>query len=541
MRNLLSFLSKTKKESKTQKNNTTKKLNTTETEGEVTEANNEVVGQKNKLKIFDNISDNVFYLKGMLKRNNDILFRYFYIGSSTKRGVLIYIEGMTNKADIENQVIKPLIKSGKIFNTTADINLDTVVNKLITSANILVKCYFDDLITFLLSGSTLLFIDGIASGIILGSKHSHKREVGVTTVEQTLRGPQEGFVDDFETNIIIVRRRIKDINFAVEFLKVGMRTQTNIAVLYLTDVAAPELVQEVKRRLSEINIDGIVGSAQIEQFLEERKWSVMPQMVVTERPDKAVSNILDGRVVVVVDGSPFVLVLPGTFAMMINSPEDSYKRSIVASFIRIIRYGSFIIATSFPGIYIALTAYHPGMLPTQLALSIAGTRVGLPFPLYLEVFFMEIIIDVIQEAAIRLPKPIGPTISIIGGIILSQAVVQAGIVSPIIVIIVSLTAVSAFIFPIYTVTQSTRILRFIIILAASFLGLFGTMIAWIFIIIYLASMENFGVRYLEDYSPFNFQKLKDTIVKVPISYLKFRPDSSRNINKKMNNTKKGRQ
>lgn len=493
-----------------------------------------------KIHVFTNAAENIYYLKSTFKNSQDIVYRHFYIGNTDRHVSLVYIDGMVEKNLVEDQIIKPVMKGLRSIRDFDGINIDIIKNKMISASKITEIKFIEDLILSLLSGNTLLFIDGLNYGISVGSKGASKRDVGVTTTEQTIRGPQEGFVEDLGINITQIRRRIKDPNLSVEILEVGERTHTDIGIVYLNGVVSQEIVKEIRNRISNISIDGIIGSAQIEQLIQENKWTLLPQMMATERPDRAASYILEGRVVIIVDGSPFVLTAPTTFAMLLNSPDDHYERAVVSIVIRLLRYMSFFLATTLPGAYVALTAFHPGMIPTKLALSITGTRVGLPFPVYFEVLLMEIAMDLLQEAAVRLPKPIGPTISIIGGIILGQAVVQAGIVSPIIVIIVSTTAVASFIVPVYSFTQTTRVLRFLLIFAASVLGLYGVIIVWINFIIHLASLESFGVRYLGDFSPINPGIIRDTIIKMPQSLQKKRPEALPNIDDTRQNSKKNR-
>lgn len=494
--------------------------------------NKSITDLPTKIHVFDNTIDNIYYLQGALKNSQDMVYRHFYIGNTDRRIFLAYLDGMVEKNLIEDQIIKPIMNGTSGINDVDEINTNMILNNMISASQVTEMKYIEDLILALLSGNTLLFIDEFSSGISIGSKGANKRNVGVTTTEQTLRGPQEGFIEDMGINITQIRRRIKDPNLSVEILKVGERTHTDIGIVYISGVVDKDVIAEIKNRINKIKIDGIVGSAQLEQLIEENKWTVMPQMMATERPDKAVGNILEGRAVIIVDGTPFVLVVPTTFAMLINSPDDYYERSIITSIIRGLRYLCFFLATTLPGAYLALTAYHQGLIPTKLALSITGARIGLPFPVYFEVLLMELTIDILQEAAIRLPKTIGPTISIIGGIILGQAVIQAGILSPIIVIIISVTAVASFTIPAYSLTQSTRAIRFLMILAASVLGLYGVVIGWINLIIHFSSLESFGVRYLGDFSSFSLQNIKDTIIKAPQSLMKNRPNALENINSK---------
>lgn len=482
--------------------------------------------QKSGVHVFDSTDENIFYLRSTLRNSQDIVYRHFYLGSTGRHAAIVYIEGMIEKNLIEEQVIKPILKGTKNIKYVEDTNIDIIRNNMISASRVAEFKFIEDLIQSMLSGDTILFIDGFNRGISIESRGANKRSVGVTTIEQTVRGSQEGFVEDLTVNITQIRRRIKDSDLSVELLKVGERTKTEIGIIYINGLIDREVVDEVKNRIKGIKIDGIMGSAQLEQMIERHKWSLFPQMMATERPDRAAANILKGKIIIIVNGSPFVLIVPTTLSMLLSNPDDYYERAVITSIVRTFRYISFILATTLPGAYIALTSFHPGMIPTKLVLSITGTRTGLPFPIYFEVILMEVIIDILQEAAIRLPRPIGSTIGIIGGIIIGQAAVQAGIVSPVIVIIVSLTSVAAFALPVYTFTQSTRVIRTIIIIAASFLGLYGVVIVWLNLLIHMASIENFNYRYLKEFSPINLGIVKNTIIKMPLSLLKKRVEGS---------------
>lgn len=471
------------------------------------------------------LDENLKFLKELLKDSHDIVYRDIYVNDDYAHILMVYIDGMIEKEIVNNQILKPLMAKGNNDVYPKDICADVLKDKFLTASQIKIEKSYDKLLLSLLSGSTLLFIDNVDSALIVDSKGGETRAVEQPSSEQTTKGPREGFVENIQSNIVMVRRIIKDPNLAVEVLKVGRRTQTDVAIIYIKGIVREGLVEELKSRIAKIDTDSLIGSAPLEQLIEEHKWTIIPEILGTERPDKAAGHLLEGRVVAIVDGTPFVLVMPSTFAIYMNSPEDYYERAVFSSLLRLIRYMGYFISTSLMAIYLALTAYHPGMLPPQLALSITGTRVGLPFPVFVEVFMMEFILFILQEAAIRLPKQMGQTVSIVGGLVIGQSAVQAGLVSPIIIIIVALSAVASFTIPVYTFTQSSRVIRHILIIAAAVLGLYGVMMAWIFLLIHMASVKTFGVSYLSDFSPFSLNIFKDTIIKAPKSSMILRPQA----------------
>lgn len=469
------------------------------------------------------LRENVSYIKRILKGSSDIVYRDFEIGQPKIPVTLIYVEGMVEKAILNEQVLKPLMIEINKFYTGKDFWTDEIKKRIITASEVKDGYTYDELILALLSGEAIMLVDGLSQALIIGSKGWESRSPDEPPSEQNVRGPRDGFVENIRTNIVSIRRRIKDPNLAIDTTKLGRRTKTDVAVVYLKGVINEDIVSEVSKRLKTIDIDGIIESGQVEQIIQDRKWTPFPQVIATERPDKVVAAILGGRAVILVDNTPFALVVPVTISMFMNSVDDYYDRTVITSTIRATRYISFFISSSLPAAYLALVSFHPGMIPARLALSITATRMGLPFPAFIETLLMEFVLEVLQEAGVRLPKPVGQTVSIVGGLVIGQAAVQAGLVSPILVIIVALTAVSSFSIPSYTFGLTSRILRVPLIAAASLWGFYGLIMAWIFLLIHLASIRSFGVGYLEDFSPYKLHDLKDTVVTLPPGYFTKRP------------------
>lgn len=474
--------------------------------------------------VFENIQENINFINTLFKDSHDIIIKELYIGQPALLGAIVYFDGMVDKEIIHDQIVRlDLLNTEELFKK-GSINIDIIRHKFSTVSEVTQSNTFKELIYFLLNGYTLMFVNFSKSALIINASNMNDRQIEEPSSEKTIKGPRDGFVENIITNITLIRRRIKDPNLAVEFINVGRRSQTSVAVVYINGLINSEFPKEIKKRILQIDTDGIIGSAQIEELIETHKWTIFPQVLSTERPDKATLQILEGRLAVIVDGTPFVSIFPTTFHMLLNSTDDHYERSIIVSIVRLVRYFSLFIGTTLPALYIALTAYHPGMLPTSLALTITGSRIGLPFPLFLEIFMMEASIDILQEAAIRLPRLLSQTISILGGLVIGQATVQAGIVSPIIVVIVSITAISSFAFPVYSVTLSIRIVRMLLIFSATFLGLYGIVMALLVILIHMASLEDFNIRYLSDYSPYDLQLLRDIVFKAPKSFITRRPE-----------------
>lgn len=476
------------------------------------------------MQVSSNINDNIKILDDIFSNNTGILRRSLTLGISNIPILVIYIEGMINKELLTQNIITPITTFKDTEVNINELNNRYFEEKVITSSNVQEAVNYDILVYELLSGSTIIFVDGLNTSFIVGNTEVKGRNVEKTDTEQTIRGGKAGFVEDLHTNIILIRKMIKTPDLAVEIVNVGKRSKTNIAVMYLKGVINKDLPQEIKKRLAEINIDGITDSSQVQAIIQKHKWTMLPQMLATERVDRIISAILEGRAALIVDGTPYVLVVPTTINLFLSTPDDYYGRTIVNSLLRIIRYMGFFIACSISALYLALTTYHPGLIPTALVLSITGTRGGVPFPVALEIIIMELALYLIQEAAIRLPKVVGQTVGIVGGLVLGQSVVQAGIVSPVIVIIVSMSAISSFTLPNYTFALSTIGMRLFLVFCSMLLGLYGFVVGATFLLIHAASLESFGVKYLSDFSPYNRETLKDTIIIAPQYTVFKRPD-----------------
>lgn len=305
-------------------------------------------------------------------------------------------------------------------------------------------------------------------------------------------------------------------------MKLGDVTHTDITIMYIRGIADEETIQAFKDKLLEIKVDMVLESGYIEQIVEDNKYSPFPTMFNTERPDSVAANLLDGRIAIFVDGTPFVLIAPTTFFMFFHTVEDYYQRYDISSLIRMLRFVCLIISLYGPAIFVAALNFHQEMIPTPLLINLASQREGVPFPAFVEAVLMEVTFEIIREAGVRMPSPIGQTVSIIGGLVLGTAAVQAGIVSPAMVIVVSLTGISSFATPAFNMALSIRMLRFIIMGIAAFMGLYGIAIFTIMLIAHLCSLRSLGVPYMTPIGPFVPGNLKDTFIRSPQSFTRLR-------------------
>lgn len=330
-----------------------------------------------------------------------------------------------------------------------------------------------------------------------------------------VRGPKDGFTENIEVNTSLIRRRIKSPELRLELFTIGTQTKTKILISYLEGVAKEEIINEVRKRLGRIKIDGVLESGYIEELIEDNPLSPFPQLEHTERPDKVAGAILEGRVAILVDTSPHVLIAPTIFFQFIQSPEDYYERYLIATLTRFIRILAYLISVTLPALYIAFTSYHQEMIPTTLALSIAASREGVPFPSIGEAFIMEGTFEILREAGLRLPKQAGQAVSIVGGIVIGQAAVQAGIVSQAMVIVVALTGISSFAIPAFNAAAAGRLMRFPLMLMASVFGLPGILAGLSIIIIHLNSLRSFGVGYMEPLVSSDKNKFRRLVMRYP--------------------------
>ncbi|QSZ27480.1 spore germination protein [Aceticella autotrophica] len=492
---------------------------------------------EDKVPVKSKIDENLKYIKEKLKDCDDVIYRDIWVGEKQQYKMsLIYVDGLVDKQLINDHVMHSLMLDARQAKPSVEElkgNLYEVIKKAtITGGDIKEIDDLDKCITSILSGDTALFFDGYPKIVIISSKGWQMRSVMAPETEMVVRGAREGFTETIRVNTALVRRWIRDPEFKIKQMQIGKRSKTDVAVLYIDDIVNKDLLNEVIKRLKEIVIDGVIESGYIEQLIEEDWHSPFPQILNTERPDKVAASVLEGRIAILVDNSPFALIIPAAFATLFQSPEDYFERWMIASLLRILRFTAALVALLAPALYIAFIEYHPGMIPTKLALYIAATRQGVPFPAFLEALIMEATFELLREAGIRLPVPIGQTIGIVGGLIIGQAAVMAGIVSPLMVIVVAVTAVASFSIPSYSAAIAFRMLRFIFMILAAVFGLYGIMLGLIIVLTHLVVLKSFGQPYLSPFIEINMNDFADTLIRAPFMVLKNRPGSLNTKDKK---------
>ncbi|WP_090649504.1 spore germination protein [Paenibacillus sp. UNC496MF] len=470
------------------------------------------------------IASRIAYLRRRFSDSSDIVYHTFTTPSGLACA-MIYIQGIIDLTMAEELVLRSLaeIDPGMTNDDLCEMLFD---RKELPIAMQMISSSLTDVERGILEGKPALMVEGERRVLMLSLYDAKQRAISEPPNESVIRGPREAFIEGMETNLTLMRKRLKTHRFTVESMHMGRETHTAVSLVYLTGVCKPELLAEARRRLSSIDIDGVLGSSYIEEFIEDDPYSPFPQVQYTERPDVACAAMLEGRFVLVVDGTPIVILAPVTLFMLMQSAEDYYQRYMAATWIRIIRYAFLLISILLPSFYIAITTFHPDIIPERLLVTVSAARENVPFPALLEAFIMELSFEALREASLRIPKVIGQAVSIIGALIIGTAAVQAGIVSASMVIIVSMTGIASFIIPHYDLGLAFRLIRFPIMILAGMFGLFGIACGMILLYFHLIELRSFGLPYLEPLTPRNKKDLKDVFVRTPWWAMKTNPSFS---------------
>lgn len=468
-------------------------------------------------------------VKQEIVHNSDVQLREFNIGRTGIRAAIIFVDGLSDKDLIDKHIMKSLMldfyeeyKQETPY-VKGNFSKEFIKNQVLSISEVAEVHHIKELMSKVLTGLTALLIDGLTDVFILGTTKANKRNIEEPVSEALVRGPRVGFTEILSDNTALLRRHGENENLSLTKFQVGKRAKKDLAVAYMKEIADPELVEEVKKRIQKIDIDHLPESGFVEQLIEDNYLSPFPQVQSTERPDRVISALMEGRVAILLDGTPFALIAPVTFSMLLQSPEDYYERWIPGSLFRLLRFGAAIVTLFAPALYISFISFHPGLIPSKLAISITGTREGVPFPSLIEALLMEVAIEILREAGLRLPKPIGPAMGIVGGLIIGEAAVQAGIVSNIMVIVVAITAISSFAIPNYSAGIPLRILRFVAMFGAALFGLYGVILFFLFLCSHLVKLKSFGVPYASPAVPYRLSDWKDFMVRMPFQMMKRRP------------------
>ncbi|MFB6799758.1 spore germination protein [Peribacillus butanolivorans] len=479
-----------------------------------------------KLEYIDSsISANLDNMKKKTGNSPDIIVRTLKISQNPEiKTTILYVQGLIDNPSVTDFLIESIMKNPHLKEKLLPKEaLDVISEEVVSLGGVESVTDWEKLFLSLLSGDSIIFVDGINKALVASTRGGERRSIQEPSTHLTVRGSREGFTESNATNIAMLRRIINSPDLWIESMKIGTVTKTDVSIMYINGIAKEGIVEEVKERLKGINIDSILESGYIEQLIEDQVMTPFPTLNHTERPDMVAGNLLEGRVAIFVNGSPFVLVAPALFVQFFQSVEDYYNRFDIASATRFLRIIVFIISIVGPAVYVAATTFHQEMIPTKLLVIVAAQRETVPLPAVVEALVMEITFEVLREASLRMPKAVGSTMSIVGALVIGQAAVQAGIVSPAMVIIVSITAIASFATPSYSIAISARLVRFLFIICAGVLGFYGMILAFIVLIVHLCSLRSFGVPYMSPLAPLNPEGLGDTFFRRPMWAFKERP------------------
>ncbi len=476
--------------------------------------------------VFPTLSVNLEYVKMKYNTmiNSDIIVRDFTINVRGKQysAFLLYIDGMVDSQIMNDFILEPLMMRNKnnLFDGGQNKVVSEAVSNNITVRKVkkfnideyLISCLmpqnsvkkvseFSDIFSGVNSGNCALFVDTLPICFDIEVKGFKQRSIDSPNNEIVIKGPQEAFVENIRTNTSMIRRIVNNESLVIESIKIGSVTKTPCAICYIQDITNTDLISEVKFRLNNLEVDSLLSSGELEQLITDSNELGIPEVLSTERPDKATKYLLQGRVVVLINGSPYCLIMPATLVDFMTSPEDTNLNYRFGNFLRALRFIAMILTLLLPGIYVAVTSFHQEILPTELLYSILAAREGVPFPVIFEILVMEISFELIREAGLRVPSPIGPTIGIVGALVLGQAAVSAGIVSPILIIIVAITGISSFAIPDFSFGFHLRYYRFVFIILGYIAGFLGISLGLFVYLSVLSSLRSFGVFFTVPFSP----------------------------------------
>ncbi|WP_416828035.1 spore germination protein [Ectobacillus polymachus] len=482
-----------------------------------------------------NLSETEQYIRQATGGSTDFIYKQFSIGlCETQQAMLIYIDGLVD-TQATRDLLTYLMDPIRLQQETSEFGrlLDGHLLPISIAKEVFT---LQDTLAAILAGQTVLLGEGFRNGLAIDASGAEHRNVETAKNQIVVKGPQDAFNEILRVNTALVRKRIKHPNLWTETMEIGEVTKTTVCVMYIKHLANEQIITEVKNRLSQIKTDSILETGYIEEFIEEKKWSLFPTMFNTERPDVVAANLLEGKVAIFVDNTPFVLSVPAVFVQFFQSAEDYYNRNDYG-LLRILRFFSFFIALLAPALYIALTTFHQEMLQTTLLISIAAQRDAIPFPAFFEALIMQITFEILREAGIRMPRAVGGAISIVGALVLGESAVQAGLVSAAMVIVVAITALTTFIIPEPALYLPQRILRIVFMALGAFYGVFGIVIGLFALLLHLCSLESFGIPYMSPMGPLDVRDQQDTFIRLPRWMMKKRPKTFKSENEVRTNKK----
>ncbi len=476
--------------------------------------------RRNDEKLTKKLEHNINVFKDIFNHDETLVTRQFENQKDNAvRCCIVFIDGMINNEIVNENIIEPIVKNQLL--KYEDNTIDKLRFQVIVSNKIEKVSDIEKLVEAIINGDTVLLLEGSEEALIVSTKGWQTRSVEKPESENVLRGPREGFTESLMINLTLIRRRIKTPDLKFTFRTLGIRSRTKASICYIDGLVNEKVLKELSKRLDDLEIDGVLDSGYIQELIKDSPFSPFKTIGNTERPDVVAAKLLEGRIALVLDGTPFVLTLPFVFIEYFQVSEDYYNNFYFASINRLIRVLGYIMTISVPAVYVALTTYHQEMIPTPLLLSISAARQGVPFPTIVEAIGLLFVFEVLRETGVRMPSTIGQTISIIGALVLGQAAVEAKLVSAPIIIVVALTGITGLLIP--RLKSANILIRLALLLLSAFLGLYGFAFGIIVLLVHLFGMRSFGIPYMMNFNSLKPQDLKDTVVRAPWWYMHYRP------------------
>lgn len=467
-----------------------------------------------------NINNNVTNIKKLLGEQNEVVVRNLLIGKNNCiEAVIIYLNGLINKNIIDRDILSPLmLHVGEDFIGKNNIE-EYIQKRYIAVSDSYVEKNINNAATDIKEGKTVVIIENCCNFIVVNTQGGNYRTISEPENDLSLRGPRDGFVENLETNISILRRKIKDRNLVTKKFVVGRRSQTSLVLMYIDDIVDKQYLQILIDKINKIDADFISTNSFIEQHIEEHSYSIFPQTSGSERPDVIEAALMEGRIAFLLSGTPYVTTYPSIFIEFFQTIEDYYGRVLQAWFTRILRFVAAFIVITFPAIYITFVKFNPELIPVEYIRSLIQYTQGIVLTPFMSLLVMQITIEFLREGGLRIPGKIGQTVSVVGGIIIGDAALEAKIVSPTTLLIAGITTVASFVISNYQMSIAIRALTYPMLILANWLGVLGIVVGWFFILAYLCSLENFGVPYFS----FHMSDMKDMFIRMPLWKMNERP------------------
>ena len=432
-------------------------------------------------------------------------------------GVIYFLDDLVNENVVDQHILHPLLDMGPgpFFHNIED--------EVVTAKKFVPVEDFAMMVEMITAGCTVIHLDGMTHAVAVITPGYPTRSVSEPEAEPLVRGPREGFTEKLQDNTALIRKRLRTPDLKSEMIKIGRRSKTMVCFMYVRDLVDNDVLEELRARLKRVDIDVLLESAELEELIEDSVYSPFPQLLSTERPDKVVAGLNEGRIVIIIDGTPFVLIAPSVFYDFMQASEDYYQRFYFSTAIRLLRTFTFLIALLGPSLYVAITTFHQELIPTPLLLTVISARSGVPFPAFIEALIMEVSFEILREAGVRLPRPVGSAVSIVGALVVGQAAVEAGIISQAMVIVVAFTGIASFTVPAFNLSMSTRLLRFPMMIIAATMGLYGIALALVVLGIHMCSLRSFGVPYMAPIAPADVRTWASEVIVLPFTQRKLRP------------------